>query len=82
MLWKWSGVKSARTMNLGLSVQNADGVKPGIRLSGQAAIATMEKGKTMKDNIMYFPSIVLMVVEAGALIFLITEWIKAKRKNK
>ena len=33
----------------------------------------------MKDNIMFIPSIVLMVVEVCALVFLITEWIKAKR---
>ena len=35
----------------------------------------------MKDNIMYYPAIFLMIIEAGALIFLITEWIKAN-KNK
>lgn len=33
----------------------------------------------MKDNIMYYPSIVLMVVEVAAVVFLITEWFKAKR---
>lgn len=38
-------------------------------------------GDFMKDNIMYYPAIILMIVEAGALIFLITEWIKAN-KNK
>lgn len=36
----------------------------------------------MKDNIMFYPAIVLMVVEACALVFLVTEWIKAKRGNK
>ena len=35
-----------------------------------------------RDNIMYYPAIVLMVVESCALVFLITEWIKAKRRNK
>lgn len=34
----------------------------------------------MKDNIMLYPSIVLMVVEAAALVFLIVEWFKAKKK--
>ena len=38
-------------------------------------------GDFMKDNIMYYPAIVLMIIEASALIFLITEWIKAN-KNK
>ena len=38
-------------------------------------------GDFMKDNIMYYPAIVLVIIEAGALIFLITEWIKAN-KNK
>lgn len=33
----------------------------------------------MKDNIMFIPAIVLMVVEATALVFLIWEWFKAKR---
>lgn len=36
----------------------------------------------MKDNIMYYPAIVLMVVEAGALTFLIWAWFDAKRRNK
>lgn len=35
----------------------------------------------MRENIMYYPSIVLMVVEALAALFLITEWIKAKRRE-
>ena len=34
----------------------------------------------MKDNIMYYPAIILMFIEAGALIFLIREWIKATKK--
>ena len=39
-------------------------------------------GDFMKDNIMYYPAIVLMIVEASALIFLIIEWIKANKNNK
>ena len=38
-------------------------------------------GDFMKDNIMYYPAIVLMIIEVSALIFLITDWIKAN-KNK
>ena len=36
----------------------------------------------MKDNIMFYPSIVLMIVEAGALAFLIWAWRDAKRRQK
>ena len=36
----------------------------------------------MKDNIMFIPFVILMVVEALALGFLITEWIKVKRRNR
>ena len=36
----------------------------------------------MTDNIMFIPACVLMVVEAGALIFLICAWIKANREQK
>ena len=36
----------------------------------------------MKDNIMFIPSIVLMVVEAAALAFLIWAWRKAKKEEK
>lgn len=36
----------------------------------------------MRDNIMFIPAIVLMVVEAGALGFLIWAWFKAKRRGK
>ena len=36
----------------------------------------------MRDNIMYYPSIVLMIVEALALGFLIWAWFDAKRRNK
>lgn len=32
----------------------------------------------MKNNIMYYPSIVLMVVEAIAFVFLVWSWFKAK----
>ena len=34
----------------------------------------------MRENIMYYPAIVLMVVEALALGFLIWAWFKAKRE--
>jgi hypothetical protein len=40
-----------------------------------------EKGEQMRDNIMYYPAVVLMIVEAGALAFLIVAWFKAKRRN-
>lgn len=36
----------------------------------------------MKDNIMYYPAIILMVAEAAALMFLIRSWIKAKREGE
>ena len=36
----------------------------------------------MRHNVMYYPSIVLMVVEALALGFLTWEWIKAKRRDE
>ena len=36
----------------------------------------------MKDNIMFIPAVVLMIVEAGALAFLIWSWFDAKRRNK
>lgn len=36
----------------------------------------------MKDNIMFIPACVLMVVEAVALVFLIWAWRDAKRRNK
>lgn len=35
----------------------------------------------MRDNIMYYPAILLMVVEAAALVFLIWEWFKAKNEK-
>ena len=38
-----------------------------------------EKGEPMRDNIMYYPAIVLMIVEAAAAAFLVWEWFKAKR---
>ena len=38
--------------------------------------------EVMTDNIMFYPAIILMVVEAGALIFLICAWIKAKKEGK
>ena len=36
----------------------------------------------MRDNIMFWPAVVLMVVEAVALAFLILEWRKAKRSQR
>lgn len=36
----------------------------------------------MRDNIMFYPAIVLMIVEAGAMVFLIRQWRKAKRREK
>ena len=44
--------------------------------------ATTEKGEPMRDNIMFYPAIVLMIVEAAAAVFLIWEWFKAKRRNE
>lgn len=35
----------------------------------------------MKDNIMYIPSIVLMVVETIAFSFLVLAWFDAKRRK-
>ena len=35
----------------------------------------------MKDNIMFIPAVILMVVEALALGFLTWEWFKAKRRS-
>ena len=34
----------------------------------------------MRDNIMFYPAIVLMIVEAGALAFLIRAWFAAKKQ--
>ncbi len=34
----------------------------------------------MKDNIMYYPAVVLMIVEAIALGFLTWSWFDAKRR--
>ena len=36
----------------------------------------------MKENIMYYPAIVLMIVEAGALAFLIWAWFRDKRRGE
>ena len=36
----------------------------------------------MKDNIMFIPAVILMIVEALALGFLIWSWFDAKRRNK
>ena len=35
----------------------------------------------MRDNIMFIPAIILMVVEVKALVFLIWSWCDAKRKE-
>ena len=35
----------------------------------------------MKDNIMYIPSIILMVVEAIAFSFLVWAWLDATRRK-
>lgn len=43
--------------------------------------ACTEKGEPMRDNIMFYPAIVLMVVESAALVFLIVEWFKAKNEK-
>ena len=36
----------------------------------------------MENNVMYYPAIVLMVVEACALVFLICAWFRDKRRSK
>jgi hypothetical protein len=36
----------------------------------------------MKNNIMFYPANVLMIVEAGALAFLIREWFRAKKEDE
>lgn len=36
----------------------------------------------MKNSIMFYPAIVLMVVEAVALVFLIWSWCDAKRRGE
>lgn len=36
----------------------------------------------MRDNIMFIPAVVLMIVEAVAAVFLVWSWRKAKRENK
>lgn len=36
----------------------------------------------MRNNIMYYPTIILMVVEALALGFLTWNWFDAKRRNR
>lgn len=33
----------------------------------------------MRDNIMFYPAVVLMIVEAIALVFLICAWFRDKR---
>ena len=36
----------------------------------------------MSDNIMFYPAIVLMLVEVGALAFLIRAWFRDKRRTE
>ena len=36
----------------------------------------------MRDNVMFIPSIVLMVVEAAELVFLICAWCRDKRRTE
>lgn len=36
----------------------------------------------MRDNIMFYPAIVLMIVQAAALVFLISAWFRDKRRNE
>ena len=36
----------------------------------------------MRENVMFIPAIILMVVEALALGFLICSWCDAKRRNR
>ena len=35
----------------------------------------------MKDNIMFYPAVVLMIAEAYALAFMIVAWIRANRQR-
>ena len=39
-------------------------------------------GGSMRDNIMFIPAMILMIVEALALGFLIWSWFDAKRREK
>ena len=36
----------------------------------------------MRDNIMFIPAVILMIVEAIAVAFLVWSWCDAKRRNK
>lgn len=36
----------------------------------------------MRDNIMFIPALILMIVEVKALVFLIWSWCEAKREQK
>ena len=36
----------------------------------------------MKENIMYVPTIVLVVIEVAAAVFLVCSWFKAKREAR
>ena len=35
----------------------------------------------MRNNIMFWPAVILMIVEAAAVMFLIREWRKAKKEE-
>lgn len=46
-------------------------------------IVLMLKGENqMRDNVMFIPACVLMVVEAIALVYLVLEWRKAKKEER
>lgn len=36
----------------------------------------------MRDNIMFYPAIILMIVEVCAVVFLIRAWFRANRRGK
>lgn len=36
----------------------------------------------MRDNVMFIPAVILMIVEIQALVFLIWSWCDAKRRNR
>lgn len=47
-----------------------------------AVTGTAQGGMIMRDNVMFIPAIILMVVEVKALVFLIWSWCDAKRRNR
>lgn len=36
----------------------------------------------MTDNIMFIPAVLVLLTGAGSLVFLVREWIKAKREEE